>query len=446
MNVTTFASDLLDLQEFSQRLERFIDTELKFVDGGLVVALSSKYGTGKSTFFNMWRSALIASEDSKKRIVIYLNAWESDYIGDPLFSIISALAHTFRKTGKDTNQLVEAAKDIGWLTLAVGSQVANKFSGLDLVAAGDMAEKKKDTRQEVFQISDAFSMFEKRKEGMESLKKAIKSLIESKDQKVLFLVDELDRCRPDYAITYLETIKHIFDTKGAVFILAADRQQLENSAKTAFGQQLDFNEYYRKFIHREITLPPISEFSYRKFANQYVQHYLIREGSRLCIMKFDNERIEDITSLIAKLQLTPRQVQEVFRTLGHLLETNVKDKVGNLLWAIGLGSLAMSVFRIGAPNIYEKLGNRKLEPQEAFNFLQAIEISHIDWWFALFFTGDGLMVSDSTNYDVLTGQVGMKTSSYYQSNLNDFRAGWGRHASNRFPEIYSKIQQIDQWK
>lgn len=263
MSVITFEEDLFGLEEFSKRLEKFIETEHHFVDGGLVISLSAAYGTGKTTFLNMWRSAMIAA-DNKKRIVVSLNAWESDYIGDPLFSIISALAHTFSDAGKDVSNVVEAAKDIGWFVTGIGSQIATKFTGINAVEAGELAEKKKKGRQELITIPDAFSEFEKRKAAMHSLKKAIQDLIESESPSVLFLVDELDRCRPDYAITYLETIKHIFDISGAVFILTADRHQLENSAKTAFGQDLDFNEYYRKFVHREITLPPISVIGYGK--------------------------------------------------------------------------------------------------------------------------------------------------------------------------------------
>lgn len=109
---------------------------------------------------------------------------------------------------------------------------------------------------------------------MVSLREAISEFVEGENPKILFLVDELDRCRPDYAISYLETTKHIFDIKGTVFILAADRQHLENSAKTAFGADLDFDEYYRKFIHREVSLPDISEENYRKLASKYVSFYL----------------------------------------------------------------------------------------------------------------------------------------------------------------------------
>ncbi len=443
MSVTTFADDLLGLESFAKRLEKFIDTEHHFVEGGLVLALSSKYGTGKTTFLKMWRSAMIAADDGD-RIVVSLNAWESDYLGDPLFSIISSLKHAFSAAGKDVNRVVEAAKDIGWFVTAIGSQVTEKFTGVKPVEAGDFAEARKQKRQELIATSDAFTEFEKREAAMASLKAAIQDLIGSHTPRVLFLVDELDRCRPDYAITYLETIKHIFDISGAVFILAADRHQLENSAKTAFGQDLDFNEYYRKFIHREVTLPPITPAAYRKIVQQYVSRYLEIDGIRLCFMKLNGTRQDEISNLIIKLRLTPRQIQEVFRTLGHLLETNIQANAGNIYWAIGVGSLAMSVFKIGALDIFEKLGTKKLKPDEAVAFLKIIDSKHIDWWFALIYTGGGLDVSEDTKYNDLLTQVGIE-GTMSRSDLGEYQNGWGFGTTGRFPEIYSKIQLIDQW-
>lgn len=192
----------------------------------------------------MWCAELLEKKENKEPpLVISLNAWESDYNGDPLYAIVSALADAVQKTGGDAGGLLEAAKDFGWFATAIGSQVVNKFTGIDPVAAGDVAEKKKVDRRKDIQLSlDSFSCYQGRKRAMESLKIAIREIVSSSTPKALFLVDELDRCRPDYAISYLETIKHLFDTNGAVFIVAADRDQLENSAKTAFGADLDFED------------------------------------------------------------------------------------------------------------------------------------------------------------------------------------------------------------
>lgn len=447
MNITTFQDDLLELQDFAARLEQFIATEHEFVESGLVIALSSKYGSGKSTFLKMWTAALYDREE--KPLVITLNAWESDYNGDPLFAIVSALAKTIQEKGEAADTLLEAAKDFGWFATTIGSQIASKLTGIDPVAAGDNVEKKKAKRREgILFDMDAFSIFERRRNAMHSLKNAIQEIISSSTPRAFFIVDELDRCRPDYAIAYLETIKHIFDIKGAIFILAADRKQLENSAKTAFGLELDFDEYYRKFIHREVVLPPISNTSYKRLAKNYVSYYLEREGSRLCFMKLDQDCIENIAELIGALKLTPRQIQEVFRTLGHMLETTEENK-GRLLWCLGVGSIAMAVFKLGAPKIFHELGAQNLDAVEAINFLnEKVKGSRPDWWFTLFLTGGGLHMEEDESTDDLMRRAGLikkVNGMELIGDLNQWRSGWGYHYSSRFKHIYEKIQQISTW-
>lgn len=450
MNITTFKDDLLELRDFSKQLERFIDTEHAFVDGSLVIALSSKFGSGKSTFLNMWRTEIEnAEEGQSKPLVVALNAWESDYNGDPLYAIVSALAEAAQKKGEAADNLLEAVKDFGWFSTAIGSQIVNKLTGVDPVAAGEVAKRKKaDRLKEHPKTIDAFSVYEARKRAMKSLREAIQGIVSSSTPKALFLVDELDRCRPDYAISYLETVKHLFDTKGAVFILAADRHHLENSAKTAFGRDLDFEEYYRKFIHREVTLPQISDAGYVKLAKAYTRFFLECEGSRLCFMELDERRIENISELIGALKLSPRQIQEVFRTLGHMLETS-EEKRGRLLWCLGVGSIAMAVFKLGAPKIFHELGAQKLDAVEAINFLnEIVGGSYPDWWFTLFLTGGGLhMEEGESSEDVMrrAGLIDEEKGSGMRRDLSQWLSGWGHHSSNRFRQIYEKIQHISQW-
>ena len=58
MNIHNFNEDLIGLENFSNQLKVFIDKEIDFVEGSLVVALTSKYGSGKTTFLQMWKSLL----------------------------------------------------------------------------------------------------------------------------------------------------------------------------------------------------------------------------------------------------------------------------------------------------------------------------------------------------------------------------------------------------
>jgi hypothetical protein len=453
MEITTFKDDLLGLEGFAERLERFIATEHDYVEGGLVLALTSKFGSGKTTFLRMWKSSLEnANNKTEKPLVISLNAWESDYYGDPLFAIISALVERLETKGRSATTLVNAAKDLGWFVTVMGGQVVKKMTGIDAVEAGDLAEKKKKKRQDVVpMLSDTFSIYQGRKAAMDSLKKAIREFVAASEPRVLFLVDELDRCRPDYAITYLETIKHIFDIKGAVFLLAADREQLENSAKTAFGPDLDFEEYYRKFIHREITLPPISETGYQKIASRYVDYYLNREGSRHCFMKLEQSRVDNIIELVGALKLTPRQIQEAFRILGHIFSTSEENK-GRLRWCLAVGSILMAVLKIGEPRVFHLLGTQRLEPKEAADFLKQLTSMErkVVWWFLLFYTGGGLLTEKEETAEKIMKRAGLgneeESGNFLRQNLGQWQEGWGHSSSSRLSEIHAMIEQIYQWK
>jgi len=448
MNISTFEDDLLELKDFSDRLESFIVTEVDYVEGSLVLALSSKYGSGKTTFLEMWKSSIESrGETADKPFVISLNAWESDYYGDPLFAIISALIKCLESEGKSVNSLVNAAKNFGWFTTAIGGQIVNKITGIDAVAAGELAEKKKGEREET--IPDAFSSYLDRKTAMDSLKREIESFVAASKPRVLFLVDELDRCRPDYAITYLETIKHIFDIKGAVFLLAADRQQLQNSAKAEFGQDLDFEEYYRKFIHREIMLPKITETGYKRLATNYVPLYLERKGERHCFFKLDRGQVDNISDLIGALKLTPRQIQEVFRILGHIFSTSEANK-GSLYWCLGVGSIAMAAFKVGNPELFNKLGAQQLDSDDALNYIeQTLKLDHTEWWYLLFLTGGGIYMPDGeTKKDLIirAGFVSEDGEMSIHGNLGQWSNGWGHSGGNHFAEIHERIEQILQWK
>lgn len=450
MKILTFEDDLLGLIDFANRLEQFIAIEHEYVEGSLVLALTSKYGSGKTTFLEMWKKKLESKDESSNRpLVISLNAWESDYYGDPLFAIISALIECLQDNNKSVKGLVDAAKNFGWFATAIGNQIVHKVTGIDVIAAGTLAEKKEGERDQSNQtIPDSFSIYQERKFAMESLKREIKSFVASSEPKVLFLVDELDRCKPDYAIAYLETIKHIFDIKGAVFLLAADRQQLENSAKSAFGPNLDFEEYYRKFVHREIALPSISGDGYQNIVSKYVSYYIEKEGARHCFMKLDYYRVDEISNIISALKLTPRQIQEVFRVLGHIFATT-EDKKGYLLWCLALGTILMAVLKVGDPKMFHLLGTQELDSKNVVEYLKTLMDSDgIDLWFKLLLTGGGILIPEGDTLEDLMIREGfwsVENKSHERQDLAQWKQGWGHYRRNRISEIHEKIEHILQW-
>ena len=88
------------------------------------------------------------------------------------------------------------------------------------------------------------------------IKNQINKICKEKTQ--IFIIDELDRCKPNFAINTLEIVKHFFDIKNCVFIICVDKQQIEESIKTIYGSGISSNKYFSKLFDYQFNLLPIS--------------------------------------------------------------------------------------------------------------------------------------------------------------------------------------------
>ena len=79
-------------------------------------------------------------------------------------------------------------------------------------------------------------------------------------------------------------------------------------------------------------------------------------------MDIGSGQIERLKKLITTFRFSPRQIQEVFRTLGHIFSTTEEKKRGKLLWCLIMGTILMVVVKIGNSNIFYLLSNQKLKP------------------------------------------------------------------------------------
>ncbi|MYF78794.1 MAG: hypothetical protein F4180_02560 [Chloroflexi bacterium] len=74
------------------------------------------------------------------------------------------------------------------------------------------------------------------------------------DRPLVFIIDELDRCRPTFAIELLERVKHIFDVPNIVFVFGINRAELVKSLESVYGE-IDAGVYLRRFFDMEFILP-----------------------------------------------------------------------------------------------------------------------------------------------------------------------------------------------
>lgn len=171
----SFEEDLLALEPFADKLKVFLDVEKHFVEDGLVVSLTAPFGSGKSSFLQMFKNKMI--DDG--RTVISLNAWESDYYGDPLFAILSALIE--QTPADSTAKIEDAAKRLGSLLLNVGKQVISATTGVDIQEATESAQATTPIS------SNAFDSCRERQSALKELKESLNEHFRQRDEPVLFL-------------------------------------------------------------------------------------------------------------------------------------------------------------------------------------------------------------------------------------------------------------------
>ncbi len=116
---------------------------------------------------------------------------------------------------------------------------------------------------------DLVDAFKKEKAALDTLRREIEKAIgqlkaAGKKETLVFFIDELDRCRPTFAMEMLERIKHLFDVSNIVFVLSIDKSQLEASTAAVYGERINAPEYLRRFIDLEFGVPVVHTKQFTK--------------------------------------------------------------------------------------------------------------------------------------------------------------------------------------
>ena len=96
-------------------------------------------------------------------------------------------------------------------------------------------------------------------EQIEELRKEFQELLKKLNVKLVVLVDDLDRCLPETAVSTLEAMRLLLFVDRTAFIIAADEQMIRNGVRAHFGD-VELSEglitsYFDKLIQVPITVP-----------------------------------------------------------------------------------------------------------------------------------------------------------------------------------------------
>lgn len=353
--------DLLSRSSFLSCLEKYVAAEQSIVEGSLVLSLGAPFGSGKTTFIEMWRRNLekraaepSAQSESSPVLVVGINAWEADYHADPLAIIALSIIEALEEKQSDSAKIIADRLGGAFRFLAGGAKGAlRQFStaalgGFDPIAGVEDALSSQPGDPVVLELKA-------RKKCMAQIKDAVREACGGEGVRTYIFVDELDRCRPDYAIAYLEVIKHLFDIKGVVFVLAVDEGQLESAAKSVFGDGLDFKEYFRKFVHRSVSLPPVTRLREHE-RTVFIENYFLRYLKLSSGTSDVRTLVEFVDDLISIYEVTPRNFQEIMRVMAHARYRPGVES-GRVEYLNDARLFLMSFLRVVSPDDYRRFGS-----------------------------------------------------------------------------------------
>lgn len=308
----TFDNCAAGRKEYGEFLASFLAGEID----GFVLNLNGKWGTGKTEFLRRLYTLFC----KKNHPVLYIDAWESDFTDDPLLVVASELLNQIKAflavDGSDLDKIKKLVAKLIKGTAIVAGSLAGK-AVLDDAGAGREFVKQF-TDEEGEKLFDAMKNdYSDQVKSVKEIRKELAQLAEALKEThkmnlpVIVLVDELDRCRPSYAIEMLEVIKHFFSTRHFVFVVATDTEQLENSINAVYGEKFNSNMYLRRFFNRKAELAPPD-------IKTFLAKYKIKYSSNILLYP-DKPRGHTSDAITYNLQLIVKAYSLDLRSLDQLI-------------------------------------------------------------------------------------------------------------------------------
>ena len=283
----SWAKDALERKDLAQFLSVAL-TNLSAAStdegkGGLTVALDAEWGAGKTFFVKEWIKDLRAAGHP----VVYFDAWAND-LGEEasvaLMAEILAGLDEWREKLPKGKRLATSAGDLTKQTVrslraallpaagVIAKGLVKKATGVvvdEVIDSLDTHDKQDGSTSSDEMVEGALDkLFEKaieahgaRKKAVAEFKENLTGLIKllnemaSASLPLFVFIDELDRCRPSYALKLLEEVKHIFGISGVVYVISTNIDQLQNSVRAVYGAEFDGRGYLRRMFDKEYSLP-----------------------------------------------------------------------------------------------------------------------------------------------------------------------------------------------
>lgn len=396
--------------------EQVADKVIKLLISDISVSpmiIDGDWGTGKTEFCHKLINKFRGSHSGHR--LLYVDAFQADHADNPLMTILAEVLKLLPE-GTQRQSFIQKALPViryGLKTLmkaGVGHILRKNTDDL----SDELEETLKDAADKAIDASVEVLLQEH--EQAEASLKALQSILAdiAGESPIVLFIDELDRCRPDFAVQMLEVIKHTFDVAGVQFVLITNTRQLKAAINHCYGASVDAQRYLDKFLKFNFQLP---EFVLDKHSGYEenrvlvaVEHFfnLLKQSSILKDTNLANQK-DGVYSFTKKLitlnNLSLREVEtfvrylEIYQRLSQKLSS--RESLGyQLLRIFGVYTFCF------APDLVEAIHKNKTDANKITALLGVQKLP--DW------EAKSYRDSFTDVVAVLLAQASFSNSEHYQ--------------------------------
>lgn len=253
------------------------------------LVIDGNWGLGKTEFC---QKLINHMSDFETHHLIYINAFKADHADEPLLTVLAKVLEVLPNEEEQRKLTQKAIPALRYGLKIGGKALVSQFlrQDTDSIIEGFDEEVKQVADKAIdASVESLLKDHVEAEKSLKALQQALKSIAEKKP--IVLFVDELDRCRPNFSVLLLETIKHTFDVDGVQFVLVTNTSQLKASINHCYGPTIDAQRYLDKFIKFSFTLPNTNNESRRDAVMASVSHYknLIAKNDQLKGLQLDQD-------------------------------------------------------------------------------------------------------------------------------------------------------------
>ncbi len=291
------------------------------------IFINAPWGMGKSLFADAIKEYL--SENYEEINTLYVNSWKMDFYDEPMKALIAEMSEDNIITVESTEKAKKFLKNCGKIFFG---KILKNF----LLKRFNLNDKDIEEMKSFFNGMDTSELEDYK--NYKKLLEEFKDTLSKEERPKIIIIDELDRCRPDYAIQLLEIIKHIFDVKNIIFLFLINRKQLESIVSTIYMNSNLSIKYFEKFYDIELNLPEANykelnepEFQVVNSFKEYkVDKNNYSENRDLVIQKIFLDMIFVVNDSFSKISI--RSIKKLLKKFNILKDSLIeKEKEQHIL-------------------------------------------------------------------------------------------------------------------